>query len=107
MFQGTSFTATLVTVVLCGWCAHAHAADDLVIPGDHSKYLLDKIPLAVDSDIDWNKAENLKKLRSEIVSVLTDVDLFIQPPLQPDPVSERGVEVKAETNPDVQTGDVP
>lgn len=107
MVQRTFMTSVLLTALVAGWFPPARATDDLVIPGDHSKYLLDKIPLNVDTDIDWNKAKNVEKLRSEIVSILTDVDLFIQPPPKSDLGSEPATEPKIETNPDGQTGDVP
>ena len=74
-------TCKLIVAAACFTCVgHALAADDLVIPGDNSKNLLDKVPLQITGEIEWNKKENDNRLREKIVRILSDANLFIEEP---------------------------
>lgn len=98
---------TVCTAVCLSLIGQAHAADDLVIPGDNSKNLLDKVPLQISPEIEWNKAENDKRLREGIIHILSNAELFIEMPEVVASSVDQTAENKIETNPEGQNGEVP
>lgn len=85
----------IVVACIFGLSGYAFAAEEFVIPGDHSKNLLNKVPLQISEKIEWNKSEKEKQLRQKILSILSDAELFIETP------------PKIEKYPDGQNGEVP
>jgi len=101
-------TCRLVCAATCfALCGPVFAADDLVIPGDNSKNLLDKVPLQITDKIEWNQSEYEQRLREKILSILSDADLFIEASDVSGTEVEHTVKNQIETHPDGQSGEVP
>ncbi|MEY2987488.1 MAG: hypothetical protein RJB13_1009 [Pseudomonadota bacterium] len=97
----------IISAACIGFCGQSLAAEDLVIPGDSSRNLLDKVPLQIADKIEWNKSEKDKRFREKVLRILEDAELFIEMPEAKTPEAEQTAQNKTETHPEGHNGEVP